>query len=295
MTISLDLPAEPEVSSPRKSVPRYAFRRSLFFAVVCLIIALWCNDKAFAKATVYGMHDYGNGFGELILPYEVASQLVDCFGESDPGPESEALIERIVCDAERFEWHGVSWIGRENLVAMIANADKYGSRWQMKSATSRSNYEGYGFKTYRGTPYRCVTYSFDEGTLLRESNRPEVYVIFGDAKFWVRSVTYFDNNWSRVRVVEDGRLTNSNWFVYPRPGTLLREQSHAEVWMVVWGEIISSPSIVGSRDRWGWVRRHVTSEGALERMNKSWKDVRDVSEGALQNHLIQIPTGRPWD
>ncbi len=89
----------------------------------------------------------------------------------------------------------------------------------MIQTTSVKNYEAYGFKMMWGVPYWSVAYSYDDNTLLKEKSSSAVYVVIADAKFWVPNGSYFNNDWRRVKVVDNGRL--SVWYQYPNTNALL--------------------------------------------------------------------------
>jgi hypothetical protein len=71
------------------------------------------------------------------------------------------------------------------------------------------------------------------GTLVREWNRPEVYVVFGGATFHIPNpptLITLGFDWSMVRVIPAG--STSKLLTIPIDGTLLREQHDAKVFLV---------------------------------------------------------------
>ena len=65
-----------------------------------------------------------------------------------------------------------------------------------------------------------------DGTLLRETSRPEVYVIYGQARFCIPTPEEFEAlgfDWEKVEVVGDGTATNLP--MVSITGTLPRDRS----------------------------------------------------------------------
>ncbi len=113
---------------------------------------------------------------------------------------------------------------------------------------------------------------FPDLSVVRETSRPEVYVIVGGAKFWIPDPqTLFRRygGWAAVRVVPDGQLRNLSSL--PREGTILREENSAPVWR-----------IEGSQ------KRHIATPAVLARYG-GWSYVRVVPDGSL----AMIPAGQP--
>jgi hypothetical protein len=105
---------------------------------------------------------------------------------------------------------------------------------------------------------------FEDGTVYREESRPEVYVIFGRAKFWIPSPDVLEQHyggWGAVQLVPDGALAAVPSI--PRDGTVLRELSSAPVYVVQ-----------------GGLRHWIPSPEALE-LYGGWGAVREVPDGAL--------------
>jgi hypothetical protein len=114
--------------------------------------------------------------------------------------------------------------------------------------------------------------TWPDGSVVRESSRPEVYVIFGHAKFRVPDPdTLFRlyGGWSAVQVIPDGSLSEVD--DVPDDGTLLREEHDAPVWRIEGGQ-----------------KRHVTSPTVLARFG-GWSNVRIVPDSALAS----LPLGAP--
>ncbi|MFE5870373.1 hypothetical protein ACFQ6V_17260 [Streptomyces roseifaciens] len=115
---------------------------------------------------------------------------------------------------------------------------------------------------------------FPDGSLIREVSKPEVYVIFGGAKFWVPNpdtlIRLYDG-WAAVRVVPDGTLADAGISDTPVDGTVLKEEHAPAVWRME-----------NRKRRW------VTSPTVLARYG-GWAAVRTVPDNAL----APIPTGAP--
>ncbi|MFD7998541.1 hypothetical protein [Streptomyces mirabilis] len=115
---------------------------------------------------------------------------------------------------------------------------------------------------------------FPDGSIVRETSKPEVYVIFGGAKFWVPNPdTLFRlyGGWASVRQVPDGALADAGIGDTPVDGTLLKEENAPAVWRM--------------ENR---TRRWVVSPTVLAR-HGGWAAVRTVPDNAL----APIPTGSP--
>ncbi|MBI4000699.1 MAG: hypothetical protein HY348_02820 [Nitrospira defluvii] len=113
---------------------------------------------------------------------------------------------------------------------------------------------------------------FPDLSIVRETSRPEVYVIVGGAKFWIPDPpTLFRlyGGWAAVRVVPDGQLRNLSSI--PKEGTIVREEHSAPVWRIE-----------------GNQKRHITTPTVLARYG-GWSYVRVVPD----NSLAMIPTGQP--
>jgi hypothetical protein len=73
-----------------------------------------------------------------------------------------------------------------------------------------------------------VSPKFPDGSVIRETTPPEVYVIFGGAKFWIPGPTILARwygGWAAVRVVPDGTLKAEGIGDMPVDNTLLKEIS----------------------------------------------------------------------
>jgi hypothetical protein len=140
--------------------------------------------------------------------------------------------------------------------------------------------------TYADDPHLKGVYSFyvqiekvagpagdwADGSVLREVARPEVFVVFGNAKFHVPdepTLARLYGGWTAVHVVADGTLARVDGV--PDDGTLLREENNASVWRIEGGR-----------------KRHVTSPAVLARFG-GWAGVRVVPDSAL----AALPVGAP--
>ncbi len=114
--------------------------------------------------------------------------------------------------------------------------------------------------------------SFADLSVVRETSRPEVYVVVGGAKFWIPDPpTLFRlyGGWPTVRVVPDGSLRNLGSI--PKEGTIVREEHSAPVWRIE-----------------GNQKRHITTPTVLARYG-GWSMVRVLPD----NSLAMIPNGAP--
>jgi hypothetical protein len=82
-------------------------------------------------------------------------------------------------------------------------------------------------------PLPCVPDVPSDGDLWGERSRPEVYVMYGGAKFYIPSVDEFSAlgfSWSTILEVPNGELIRIPDM--PQDGTLLRERSYPEVYVI---------------------------------------------------------------
>jgi hypothetical protein len=101
--------------------------------------------------------------------------------------------------------------------------------------------------------------------LLRDSDRSEVFVVYGGAKFWIPdppTLASLGFNFGEVDVVPPGGTSKLG--TMPINGTLLKEQSNPKVFLV------ESQTL-----RW------VTSPNVMDRHCLAWRYVRTVPDGAL--------------
>jgi hypothetical protein len=111
-----------------------------------------------------------------------------------------------------------------------------------------------------------------DGSVVREISRPDVYVIFGNAKFAIPdppTLSRLYGGWGAVQVVPDGNLAGTD--TVADDGTLLREENSPYVWVMEAG-----------------AKRHVTSPAVLARYG-GWGLVRAVPDHAL----ALLPLGTP--
>lgn len=262
-------------------------RRSLFSAAAFTILILCGSLTAQAKAPVYGLHEYGNGSSELVLPHDLAQELARSMYKST---SVDPLLQKQMVDkiTNWLKLHGGKLASKAGWANGLWSALTWGVRTQMIEATASKNYEAYGFKMMWGVPYWCVTYSYDDYTLLKEKSSPTVYVVIADAKFWVPNGSYFNNDWSRIKVVDNGRM--SGWYPYPKLNALLREQNSPAVWMVVNGNKDPKYTLVSPSTQWGVVRRQL-SGAAFNRLGLDWNKVRVVPNGAFNSPNPYLPRG----
>jgi hypothetical protein len=100
---------------------------------------------------------------------------------------------------------------------------------------------------------------FPDASVVRETSAPEVYVIFGGAKFWVPDPTILAQwygGWAAVRVVSDGTLKDEGIGDTPVDNTLLKEITAPTVWRIENGEKrwVVSPTVLARYGGWSAVR-----------------------------------------
>jgi hypothetical protein len=112
-----------------------------------------------------------------------------------------------------------------------------------------------------------------DGTLLRESNRPEVYVMFGGAKFHIpdaATAARMGFNLNNVGVVRPGSIKVNDSENIPRHGTVLREETDPRVYVMRNGQ-----------------KCHIASPTRMDQLCILGSDVRFVPDGGLRH----IPDG----
>jgi hypothetical protein len=262
-------------------------KRSLVSTAALTLFVLCGSLVAQAKAPVFGLHEYGNGSSELVLPHDLAQELAQSMYKPSIDPVTKQQIINKITNWIKLNGGKLAKAG---WASNIWSALTWGVRQQMIEATAAKNYEAYGFKMMWGVPYWCVKYSYDDYTLLKEKSSPTVYVVIADAKFWVPNGSYFNYEWSRIKTVDNGRL--SGWYPYPDPykNALLREQNSPAVWMVVYGQKDPKYTLVSPSTQWGIVRRQLNGE-AFNRLRLDWNKVRVVPNGAFNNPNPYLPRG----
>lgn len=250
-----------------------------------LFLVLGLAHTAHAANPAFGWHGDNSGDGELVLDYDHAKELANSLS----GSPSDPIISRSMTGLVNFAaLYGSRIVPAASLVYNVTNLVMAADRYQMRNATAVPNYEAYGFRMKRWVPYWCNTYSFNDGTLLREDGSPTVYAIVADAKFWVPNGSYFNYQWSRIKVVPRGRL--SGWYKYPKAGALLREQNNPAVNYIMYSTVNPQYTWVNSTNQQGWVRR-VMSYNAFVRYGFSWSNVKVVPDGAFSSPNPYLPRG----
>lgn len=109
-----------------------------------------------------------------------------------------------------------------------------------------------------------------DGRLYKADNAPEIYVIFGGAKFWVPDLATLQRLYGTniISVTPSALQTTPTM---PRNGTLLREENRPHVWLIENG-----------------ARRHVT-RGELLDVYGGWPVVRIVPDDAVTAFPIGAP------
>jgi len=108
-----------------------------------------------------------------------------------------------------------------------------------------------------------------DGSLVKESSSPPVYVIFGGAKFHIPDPSEFSAlgyAWSDVQVVPDGSFSPVP--LVPQQGTMLRERDRSEVYVMCSGHAV-----------------HIPTGDALTLLGLSWSSVRVLPAGGI----AQVP------
>ena len=104
-----------------------------------------------------------------------------------------------------------------------------------------------------------------DGTLVREWNRPEVYVIYGGGRFHIPdppTLFALGFDWSRVGVIPPGGL--GKLLATPINGTLIKEQHDPSIFLVAQHQL-----------------RHVKSPAVMDASCLPWRLVRVVPDNAL--------------
>jgi hypothetical protein len=116
---------------------------------------------------------------------------------------------------------------------------------------------------------------FPDGSVVRETTAPEVYVIFGGAKFWIPNSAMLDlyGGWPAVRVLPDGTLEKEGIGYLPVDRTLLKEITNPTVWLMEGGQKrwLVNPTVLARYGGWPAVR--VVPDGSMARYQQG-KDVQ---------------------
>lgn len=123
------------------------------------------------------------------------------------------------------------------------------------------------FDPITAVPFRSLPSLPVDGTLVRERQRSEVYVVYGGAKFHIPDPpTRFDPgfDWARVGVIPPGPRSLGKLLHVPVDGTLVREQHDLSVFLVDKRQL-----------------RRVKSSAVMEAKCLPWRHVRVVPDGAL--------------
>jgi hypothetical protein len=127
------------------------------------------------------------------------------------------------------------------------------------------------FDPIAAVPFTQLPSTAVDGTVVREWNRPEVYVVYGGAKFWIPdppTLFALGFDWSRVGVIPPGETAKLR--TVPIDRTLLKEQHDPKIYVVESGQL-----------RW------VTSPAAMDGRCLPWRHVRIVPD----NSLAALPHG----
>jgi hypothetical protein len=121
------------------------------------------------------------------------------------------------------------------------------------------------FDPIAAVPFRPLPALPVDGTLVREWNRPEVYVVYGGAKFWIPdppTLFALGFDWTRVGVIPPGGT--GKLLATPVNGTLIKEQHDPRIFLVD-----------GHQLRW------VQSPAVMDARCLPWRHVRIVPDNAL--------------
>jgi hypothetical protein len=127
------------------------------------------------------------------------------------------------------------------------------------------------FDPIAAVPFTQLPSTAVDSTVVREWNRPEVYVVYGGAKFWIPdppTLFALGFDWSHVGVIPPGGTAKLP--TVPIDGTLLKEQHDPKIYVVESGQL-----------RW------VTSPAAMDGRCLPWRHVRIVPD----NSLAALPHG----
>jgi hypothetical protein len=115
---------------------------------------------------------------------------------------------------------------------------------------------------------------YDDGTLLKGEQSDPVYVVYGDAKFWIPSPAVFQAmgfDWAKVWVRPEERMALVA--TVPRDGTLLKEMSSAGVYVVYGGAKFGIPSSQVFDDLgFDWTKVGLVPDGALAQISTMPRD-----------------------
>jgi hypothetical protein len=122
-----------------------------------------------------------------------------------------------------------------------------------------------GLNTSTAVPFTLLPATPADFTLVRESNRPEVFVVYGSAKFRIPdppTLFRLGFDWSRVRVIPPGGAAKLG--PMPIDGTLLKEEHDPKVFLTDQSKL-----------RW------VISPASMDSNCLAWRHVRTVPDGSL--------------
>lgn len=111
------------------------------------------------------------------------------------------------------------------------------------------------------------------GRLLSDKSDPAISVIQGGGRFWIPSPTEFDAggyHWGEVVEAQDGSMKHVATF--PGDSTLIKERSHAEVYVVFGGHAF-----------------HIPSPEAFDALGLRWENVRQVPDGSAGPLVNAVP------
>lgn len=104
-----------------------------------------------------------------------------------------------------------------------------------------------------------------DGAVVKEASGPDVFILFGNARFHVSSpgeLTALGLSWAQVVTVPDGAL--APFARVPDPGTLVRDRTAPEVWLSLGSQLWWVPSAEAMRFlglQWG--QAHILPAGSL--------------------------------
>ena len=123
---------------------------------------------------------------------------------------------------------------------------------------------------FHGGPVSFAFY--EDGTLVRRSTGPEVYVVYGGAKFHVPDMDAYGYRWEDVRVLPP-QVVDSLPHI-PRDGTVLRGLYRQDYFVI-----------------YGNAKVHFPNWAAVASLGHAWESIRVVDEEALR----RIPTGKVFE
>ncbi|WP_257456483.1 hypothetical protein [Archangium lipolyticum] len=136
-----------------------------------------------------------------------------------------------------------------------------GRKWHIPDAQELEYYGGVGaIRTVPESTFVSWMYLTRPGTLVREHNTAAVYVIFGNARFWVptEADVFYYGGWIEVRDVPAGSMSSMK--TKPDCGTRLRERSSGVIYIF---NAAGQKSVIQNPADYDWANLRVVPDGTL--------------------------------